>query len=202
MPRGNISTRSVRLATVSALGMVWLVISSACESKTVSYNSFLSGLPGAEQTLPYRRDIGDYRDPTLIPENEIVQEIEPKKKKLIAKTGRHLMIHIYTTVDENDADLFVDQVLSTATKRECADRGVDPRTLFNRLRNRQEDLQRLFAAMPAGERTPGLFLRPVAGGAKRVQLDGIPAKGLFWDGFDMIMEDGNWKLVWMTGPGA
>lgn len=186
-----------RLSLLAAL----LLVLPACEQKVVSYNSFLSGLPGAEQTLPYSRSVGDYKDPTVVPESELVEVTATNDKKLIAKTGRHLMIHIYTTVDEDNADLFVDQVLSEVTKQECYARGSDPRELFGRLRAHQEDLQRLFASMPSGERTPGIFLRPVTGDVKRLQLDGIAAKGLYWDGMDMIMENGNWRLVWMTGPG-
>ena len=184
-------------ARLAGLGLVVLV--GGCEEKIVNYNSFLSGLPGAEQSLPYKPDRGAYHDPTVVAESDLVQSPEPKKTVLVAKTGRHLMIHIYTTVDENNEDLFIEQVLSESTKQECAARGKDPRELFRRLRARQEDLQMLFAAMPNGEKTPGLFMRPLAGGAKRVQLDGLPARGLYWDGFDMIMEGGNWKLVWMTG---
>jgi hypothetical protein len=35
---------------------------------------------------------------------------------------------------------------------------------------------------------------------QRVELDGLAAKGLFWTGFDMVQERGNWKLRWMVGP--
>ena len=41
----------------------------------------------------------------------------------------------------------------------------------------QADLQALFSQMPAGEYTPGLFLKPQGGGVQRVELDGLEVNG-------------------------
>lgn len=172
-----------------------------CEQKTVAYNSFLSGLPGAEQRLPLNRSLGEYVDPTRMDESTlVVEDKKDKKKKLIAKTGRHLMIHLYNTVDSGDSQLFVDEVLSEMTKREYFERGLDPRDGFKTLVETQADLQLLFSRMPAGEMTPGIFARPVGSGVQRVELDGLAARGLYWTGFDMVMERGSWRLRWMVGP--
>lgn len=172
-----------------------------CETRVVRYDSFLSGLPGSEQQLPSGRRLGDYKDPTLVLEEQLVK-VEPgsEKRELVAKTGRHLMIHVYNTVDADDAELFVSQVLSVMSKDEFAERGTDPREGFKFLRAHQEDLQILFSLMPAGEQTPGLRMRPMGRGVQRVTVDGIMAKGLYWTGFDMVQERGNWKLRWMVGP--
>jgi hypothetical protein len=174
---------------------------SACETRVVSHNSFLTGLQGSEQQLPSNRTLGEYADPTLVREDALVKEdAKTGARTLTARSGRHLMIHIYNCVDQDDVELFVSEVLSERTRLEFARRGVDPREGFKRLQAHQEDLQRLFSQMPAGEYTPGLFLRPVGGGVQRVELDGLAAKGLFWTGFDMVQERGSWRLRWMVGP--
>jgi len=200
-------TNSVRWPVPSRAWIGGLVLgliacfSPGCEQKTVAYNSFLSGLPGAEQRLPLNRNMGDYSDPTRMDESKlIVEETKDKKKKLIAKTGRHMMIHLYNTVDSGNAELFVNEVLSEMTKREYFERGVDPRDGFKILVQNQEDLQILFSRMPAGEMTPGIFARPMGNGVQRVELDGLAARGLYWTGFDMVTERGNWRLRWMVGP--
>ncbi|MBS0197595.1 MAG: hypothetical protein JSR77_12645 [Planctomycetes bacterium] len=172
---------------------------AACEQHVVSYNGLLSGLPNSQQSLPLKRNLGDYKDPTRVSESSLVVEDKTKEKKLVARTGRHLMIHIYNTVDEGDSDLFVREVLSSGTKQAIVLDGRSPTDYFNLLRSHQRDLQALFSAMPMGENTPGMFMRPVGNGVQRVRVDGIAAKNLYWDGFDMVMEGGNWKLVGFTG---
>ncbi|MCX5689492.1 MAG: hypothetical protein NTV94_06855 [Planctomycetota bacterium] len=172
-----------------------------CEQKVVRYNSFLTGLQGAEQQFPSGRKLGEYKDPTLVRESELVKEDKDgKNKTLVARSGRHLMIHIYNCVDDGDEDLFVRQVLSTQTRQDFASRGVSLSEGFRYLQQHQADLQALFSQMPAGEYTPGLFMKAQGGGVQRVELDGLAAKGLFWTGFDMVQERGNWKLRWMVGP--
>jgi hypothetical protein len=192
---GKYSIRSIMIG----LGVcAWF---GGCEQRVVRHNSFLSGLPGAEQALPQGRKMGDYVDPTRVSEESLVK-IDPtnQRKILTARNGRHLMIHIYTTVDEGDAETFVNQVLSQRTRAEFAARGVDPVEGFEKLRRKQADLQILFQRMPAGENTPGLRMRNMGGGAQRIELDRIVADGLYWTGFDMVQEKGNWKLRWMVGP--
>jgi hypothetical protein len=188
-------------AVVVAGVLVAGIFGGGCEQKVVRYNSFLTGLQGAEQQLPSGRNLGEYKDPTLVRESELVKEDKDgKNKTLVARSGRHLMIHIYNCVDSGDEDLFVRQVLSAQTRQEFANRGVSLSEGFRYLQQHQADLQALFSQMPAGEYTPGLFLKPQGGGVQRVELDGLAAKGLFWTGFDMVQERGNWKLRWMVGP--
>ncbi len=197
---GGAASRRTPLAALS-LVVVAAVAAAGCETRVVSHNSFLTGLQGSEQQLPSNRKMGDYADPTLVREDRLVKE-DPKTgaRTLTARSGRHLMIHIYTCVDQDDPQLFVSEVLSDRTKREFAERGIDPREGFRRLQDHQEDLQKLFSQMPAAEYTPGLFLKPLGGGVQRVELDGLAAKGLFWTGFDMVQERGSWRLRWMVGP--
>lgn len=69
-------------APVCALALV------GCETRVVRYNPILGGLPGAESGRPVVRDFGDYRDPTIISEDQLVQEQPDGKKTLIARTGK------------------------------------------------------------------------------------------------------------------
>lgn len=187
-------------AAVSACAAALLYL-CACESRVVNYNTFLSGLPRSEQAMPYENAKPGYHDPTRIPEDKIVQGEGPDRK-LVAKNGRHLMIHIYTTVDEGERDLFFKQVLSRRTAEACIEKGHDPRLLFDFLKYHQADMQALFRAMPMGELTPGLLMVARGDGVYRVQIERKLAEGMPFDGFDMVMEGGNWRLVWFTGPGA
>lgn len=170
----------------------------ATRTRVVKYNPLLGGLPGAESQTPIVRDLGEYQDPTAISPDKLVTEEEPGKKRLVARTGRHLMIHIYNTLDKGDKELFVREVLSKATKAECFERGVVPGDAFDYLVSRREDIDELFAMMPGGEHTPGVFVQPVGGGAQRIEVTGMGTEKLAWTGFDMVMEGGNWKLRWFT----
>ncbi len=172
------------------------------EVRVVKWNPMLGNLPGAVSGTPVTSDRPGYVDPTKIPIDQLVKVDADGKKTLIAKTGRHLMIHIYNTVQDNDAPLFVDQVLSDMTKRECYQRGVDPREVFNELKRRWNDVQDLFNAMPGGEYTPGAIVKPVGAGVQRVFIQGPITRGLAWTGFDMVMEHGEWRLRWFVPAGS
>jgi len=180
--------------------VIWAAVPAACESRVVRYNPMLGGLPGSESGTPIVRDQGDYQDPTRVADEQIVLEDATGKKTLIAKTGRHLMIHIHQTLEHNDKALFVDQVLSDITRREYYTRGLDPGAAFDVVLKRREDVLNLFDAIPAGEFTPGVFMRSVGGGVQRIEVDGVLARGLRWTGMDMVMEGGNWKLRWFVTP--
>lgn len=170
----------------------------ATQTRVVKYDPFLGGLPGAESRTPVVRDLGDYTDPTAIPPDQLVQEPEPGRKVLAAKTGRHLMIHVYNTLKNDDRDLFTTQVLSERTRAECLERGIDPADAFDYLKTREDDVAALFNMMPAGEQTPGIVVQPLGKGARRLQVTGAGLGDLYWTGFDMVMERGNWRLRWFV----
>jgi hypothetical protein len=181
-----------------AICMALIVLAPGCtETRVVRYNPFLGGLPGAESGMPVVRG-WDYQDPTAIPESQIVQQTPDGKPRLIAKTGRHLILHMYNTIEDGQRDLFVEQVLSSVTRAECHQRGVDPGTLYDTLAENRLDLYDLFNLMPMAERTPGVVMTPVGDGAYRVKVTGLGTANLRWTGFDMIMEGGSWRLRWVV----
>lgn len=195
---GAASARSARcLALCSLLSL--LLPSCKTETKVVKYHPMLGGLPGAESSMPIVRD-DNYKDPTVVPEDKLsVEDPVTHKKTLTAKCGRHLMVHIYNALSQNDKATFVDQILSTVTKEECAQRGVDPGACFDELVRRKDDVVALFNAMPGGEFTPGVYVENLGPKAERIQVQGLAAKDLTWTGMDMVMEKGNWKLRWFVG---
>lgn len=186
-------------ARIAALGVWCAVALGGCvEERVVSNRPFLSGVPGAVTGRPVT-PIAGAMPADAATGDELVKETPDGERVLIAKTGRQLMIHIYNTLDDNDAALFVDQVLSERTKQEFYQRGFEPAEAFKELRRRREDVDALFAAMPMGEQTPGVILRKVGERAVRMEVDGMAARGLSWRWMDMVLEGGNYRLRWF-GP--
>jgi hypothetical protein len=183
---------------VSALAVPWALF--ACEEKVVHYHPFLAGLPGAETQAVTTGPRGEYVDPTIVPGNTIEETKDDGRKTLIAKTGQHLMVHIFNCVARDDAHTFVDQVLSERTRQEYYGRGQDPAQAFELLKERKAEMVRLFRAMPSGESTPGVISQGVGGGVRRFVVTGKSAQGLDWIGIDMVMEKGNWRLRWFVTP--
>lgn len=195
---------SVTRARAGGSVLAW-VVAGACllggctETKVVRRTSQLGGLPGAESGSPDIRDFGDaYKDPGELSLDELRETQPDGSVKLYAKTGRHLMIHIYNTLEQDDKKLFVSQVLSDMTKRECIERGVDPGQCFDLLKAHEQDIRDLFDRMPAGERTAGIYPKSLGDNVTRVELGPRGDQDLLWGGFDMVMERGNQRLRWFV----
>lgn len=175
-----------------------LVLLSACEERVIQYHPFLAGLPNVETQAQTTGPRGELIDPTIVPGNKIEQSKDDGSKILVAKTGQHLMVHIFNCVARDDARTFVDQVLSEKTKQEYYGRGQDPTLAFEAIKERKADMVKLFRAMPSGEQTPGVISGGVGGGVRRFVVTGKAAQGLSWIGLDMIMEKANWRLRWFV----
>ena len=76
---------------------------------------------------------------------------------------------------------------------------MDPGACFDELVRRKDDVVALFNAMPAGEYTPGVYVRNLGPKSERIEVEGLAAKDLSWTGMDVVMEKGNWKLRWFVG---
>lgn len=177
--------------------------SCAREEKLVRYKPWFAGLEGAE----INRQVaipGDLRaDPGAgVSEDQLRVSHEDRSVSLIAKTGRQLMIHVYTTLAENERDVFTKQVLSEATRAEYRSQGLDPSLAFDALLAREDDIVDFFNAIPYAENTPGVFWQPLGGRAFRVEATGLSRGNLKIIAMDMTMEGGNWKLRWFVpAPG-
>lgn len=182
------------------VGLALLLALAGCarEERVIGQRSLLGGLPGAETKVAPLGPRGQTIDPAALDETRIVETLPDGSKRLISRSGRHLMLHIWRTLQENDAQTFVDQVLSRRTREEFLDRGLDPVQAFERVRARLDDVQRLFARMPMGERTPGVHFEQLDRRTFRFMLTDTAAKGLSWIGIDMVYEDGHYRLLWFV----
>lgn len=176
-----------------------IMLCAACENETtiINYRPMLGGLPGAESTTPVTRIRPPGADPTQVDEIR-VEDPKTKKVTLHARTVRHLMVHVYQALMKDERDLFKDQILSEVTRQEFIDHNLDPGEAFTMLKQREQDVFKLFDAMPQGEYTPGLFLRAVGGGVQRLEITGPLARELEYTGIDAVMERGEYRLRWLV----
>ncbi len=197
------STNARSLLARVALGAA-VALQVACEQETrvIRRNPPLANLPGAISSGPVVGGPVGYADPTRATSGLVTTHADGSKT-LHAKTGRHLMAHIYTTIRDDQPELFVTQVLSERARRAYEARGLDPAQAFDDVKGRRADFERLVRAMPQGEFTPGVFLKRVDDKVRRFEVTGKHAEGLAWSGIDMAMEKGEWRLVgFVDGPGA
>jgi len=131
-----------------------------------------------------------------IPGGKIRHEDPDGNVILYAKTIKHLMNHIIYALENEERDLFVEQILSKITVDEFKERGLDPAIAFDELLIRKRDIYQLFHYMPMGERTPGLYPTPVGTNIFRLQISRSRAPDLLWIGMDASFEQGNYKLRW------
>ena len=179
---------SARRAIVAALAG-WACLGACTYERVVYRRPMLAGLEG---TVSGGEVLSDrprgYVDPTAVEDGRITVERTDGSKELISRTARHLMAHIYSTIEKEQRELFTEQVLSEETKEEFRARGLDPGAAFDELRARRGDISRLFQRMPMGERTPGGVLKKLGDRVYRVRVTGLAAEGLKFVGFDMVLE--------------
>jgi hypothetical protein len=170
--------------------------------RIVSQSGLLVGLDGAESQLPAKvqsRELPGY----LRTPNEGIRIVdEDGNITLYAKSIHQLMIHISTTIVEGEKELFVEQLLSTRTKEEFYERGLDPGLAFEELTRRQRDIGRLYYYMPMGEYTPGIFYGTIGRNVFRIRLPKQQQRDLHWVGLDVVFEDYNYKLRWFLPRGT
>ncbi|MCL4741401.1 MAG: hypothetical protein KJZ54_04285 [Phycisphaerales bacterium] len=181
-------TRTAMAAAACALAL------GACVEQRVTYNRpMFAGLPGVQSNRPI---VGDgprgYRDPTRVEGGSIVVEHRDGTTTLVARSAAHLVAHIQRTLVEDEEELFLSQVLSELTVRECRENGVDPAEAFRYLRQHRDEVLKVLARMQAGERSPYVVVQKIDDRVYRVLLTGLAARGLRWRGFDMVLEGGGW----------
>ena len=133
-----------------------------------------------------------------IPEGKIRHEHEDGTVTLYAKSIKHLMNHIIYALENNEREVFVDQILSQITIQEFEERGLDPGIAFDELVKRKRDVYRLYHYMPMGEFTPGMIPKPVDTNIFRLSVSRQMHRELLWIGMDASFEGGNYKLRWFV----
>ncbi|MEN0019980.1 MAG: hypothetical protein AAF747_03745 [Planctomycetota bacterium] len=186
------------LATV-AMAAASCLTSGCTYERVVRARTPLSGIAGAEGGL----QIGDRFDGEYVPpslgEGPIAQIESDGTVSLRASSGDHLLTHVAGVLETNNDELFVEQVLSSVTRQEFLDRGIDPAEAFWLVKAREEAFRVLHARMPRGEQTPAAIMHKVGSQTFRVELTGLAARGLEWRGFDMVFENGSFRLRWFVG---
>lgn len=173
-------------------------LSGCVEERVVSRKGLLSSLPGAQTQIP--DDRATVRPDVLRPPTSGIREVRQDDTVVLhAKSVQHLMSHIVSTIQNDEKDLFVEQVLSRQTRDEFRVRGFDPGTAFDEVVRRQRDVFKLFNTMPFGENTPGIYPQTIGRNEFRLQVPRSSRSGLKWYGFDVVFEDGNYRLRWFLG---
>jgi hypothetical protein len=168
------------------------------EERIVSRRGMLSSLPGAQTQIPDERTT--VRPDVLRTPSSGIREVrEDDTVVLHAKTVQHLMSHVVSTIQNDEKDLFVEQVLARRTRDEFRIRGYDPGVAFDEVVRRQRDVFKLFNAMPFGENTPGIYLQTIGRNEFRMQVPRSGRADLKWTGFDVVFEEGNYRLRWFLG---
>lgn len=196
--RNNSQRRGLLAAGVLVAGLLGV---SGCQSYEVrTYkNAMLANLPGAQtgesENIRHVRT-GKALDPTATPTVGIRVEDERGNITLYSRSLRHLMVHLHTTLADEERELFVEQVLSERTKQEFAERGLDPGMAFDELKLRERDVLRFFSTIPFAENTPGTGLEQLSPNTFRMRAPGGRGSTLRYAFIDVVVEGGEWKLRW------
>lgn len=188
-------TRRVLLASLVVLPAAWIVGGCETYEKDIGGRPFFSGLEGADLPDVASSSPSGFQDVGSKPV-ELRAEADDGKVTLRALTGRHLMRHVFETLRDQEKDLFIEQVLSRATKAEFAANGQTADDAYEMLLEALPDIEKLFARMPMGEYTPNARIETLRPGLLRVRLLKGIGRDLRWQGFDMVMEGGNQRLLW------
>ncbi|TVQ31070.1 MAG: hypothetical protein EA376_10820 [Phycisphaeraceae bacterium] len=205
---------SVGCAMLLSLSVVAL---AGCqeESRIVGMRGILHNTPGAESGL--RDDgVGDIRSERLDhgsrsggggdvaarpaydekgrPINPLRKELEDGSIRLICDSPRHLVTHLRQTLMAEERELIAEQLISLATREEYIRQGRDPDEAVEFLFQHRREVLRLLARMPMGELTPGMWMKPVGGGAYRLEVQ-TGASELRFRSLDVIWERGQCRLA-------
>ncbi len=173
---------------------------SGCEPyrKEISRKSLLSKLDQQQRGVSQAPKPTAINEIFAVPGGKIRTEDEDGNVTLYAKSIKHLMNHIIYALENNEREIFTEQILSQITKDEFAARGMDPGIAFDELVKRRRDIYRMFNYMPMGESTPGLYIQPIGENIFRLAVSRAGHKELLWIGIDVSFEDLNYRLRWFV----
>lgn len=173
---------------------------SGCEPyrKEISRKSLLSKLDQQQRGVSPPPTPSVLNEIFVVPGGKIRTEDEDGNVILYAKSIKHLMNHIIYALENDERELFTEQILSQITKDEFIERGMDPGIAFDELVKRRREIYRMFNYMPMGESTPGLYLVPIGENMFRLAVSRAGHKELLWIGIDVSFEGLNYKLRWFV----
>jgi hypothetical protein len=185
------------------------------EEKIVNYKPFFTGLEGMQTQTPAvsqtpkdpalagaAADPAELQDPAKAGEHQLLRKDKKGTAFIIARSGAQLMYHIQKCLEEENPDLFAREVLCKATRQEYLERGLDPRDAYTTCKAAERQIAILFNRMPMGEHSPNVLMQQLGTNLFRVKITGRAADDLErWIGYDMVFEDGNYRLRWFVARG-
>ena len=192
----NVRRTHRSISAACTAGVVAACALSGCAyERRIGYKPFFTGLAGADISMPASPDVSRPRTPAVaLAEPRVINA--DGSITLVNATGRHLMANIMYCLDEDDAALFVEQVLSQRAIEDAYAHSREPTEVFEILKERRDDVLELFMRMPLGEHSPMVLMKPLGPNAFEIALTKDAARGLHWSSLTMVLERGGWRLVW------
>lgn len=204
--RPTISPAAFARALTIALPV--LIGGCAPEEKVVDIRGPLVNLSGAQGGLRDEFDRVRARQNTATPDAANVIDDAADPSKLVVQNAdgsvtltrteiRHVMVHLMRELEGEKDDLLLQQVLSRQTLDHWAAQGVDGPGLVAALRENRDDISRMFARMPAAEKSPSVRLEAMGGGVMKLALvDGAATNMRFVELWVRLERDG-WRFLWV-----
>lgn len=195
------SARSAGRPAVVLAALALALSGCASEENVVKYRPFFTGIQGAEfATDPVNPSKG-YVDPTAVADNRIVIEHDDGSRTFVARSPRHVMVHVETLLDEDDPRsdrVLLDQLVSEKTKEFYRSEGKDPLSFVTDLRARRTDVAKTFGRMPMGEHTPTVLIDQPGDNIWVLRITGSAGKDLVFTKVWFRLEGTQWRLMWMV----
>ncbi|MBY0262538.1 MAG: hypothetical protein K2Q20_09350 [Phycisphaerales bacterium] len=200
-PGSGSSARSAGWPAAVLAALALALGGCASEENVVKYRPFFTGIQGAEfATDPINPSKG-YVDPTAVADNRIVIEHDDGSRTFIARSPRHVMVHVETLLDEDDPRsdrVLLDQLVSDKTKEFYRSEGKDPLSFVTDLRARRKDVAKTFGRMPMGEHTPTVLIDQPGDNIWVLRITGGAGKDLVFTKVWFRLEGTQWRLMWMV----
>ncbi len=114
---------------------------------------------------------------------------------LISRSPRHVMIHLFETLRDEEDELLLNQVISNRLREEYEERGKDPAMIVRELRRERQEIVKLMTAMPMAEQTPGALMRTTGRNVFEVTAPGGPALDQKFKRLSVVIEKGSFRLL-------
>ncbi|MBC7835065.1 MAG: hypothetical protein H7Y88_08180 [Phycisphaerales bacterium] len=192
---------TVRAGAILAVALALGAVPTGCEreSKVTKYRPFFTGVAGAQtQTGPIGAARDDIKPFDAVTDGKIVQESPTGEKVLVSRSVSHLMSHIQNTLDDEEDIILIEQVFSDALKEYLKGEGYTPEQYAEYLHECRRDLGLMFARMPFGERSPSAVFQKTAKKQYCLKLTGQAARGVRFTRLWVILEGGQFKLLWIS----
>ena len=186
---------------VAVIGTIYLISQfAACTPyrKEVSRKGLLTKLANQQDGIHETPDPTSINAIFAVPGGNIRTEDQDGNVTLYAKSIKHLMNHIIYALENDERDLFTQQILSQITIDEFTARDLDPGIAFDQLVKHKRDVYKMFRYIPMGESTPGIYIEPVGKNLFRLAISRAGRSQLLWIGIDVSFEHTNYKLRWFV----